>query len=80
MNKESFSSPDLAANNGLLCEFTRADMSPLSAAKLGELNACFSTIRRIGRNEACLHATFSRACGIHILRIRSHMKEGNMDI
>ena len=37
-----------------------------------ELNACLSTIRRIGRNEACFHATFSRACVIHILCIRSH--------
>ena len=47
-----------------------------------KLNACFSTIRRIGRNEACFHATFSRACVIHILRTRSHnfMKEENMDI
>ena len=47
---------------------------------MGGMNACFSTIRRIGRNEACFHATFSRACVIHILRIRFHMKEENMDI
>ena len=45
-----------------------------------KLNACFSTIRRIGRNKACFHATFSRACVNHILRIMPHMKEKNMDI